>query len=103
MTEKELRRLGRRALIEILYEQQKQCEQLRAENEQLRAKLAERTLKLADVGSIAEASLRLNGVFEAAQAAAEQYLQSVRALTEQKRESAAEKKEDTDAHCDSGI
>ena len=37
-------------------------------------------LLLSEAGSIAEAALRLNGVFEAAQAAADQYLDSVRAM-----------------------
>ena len=50
----------------------------------LRATLQEerekREADLADVGSIAEAALKLNGVFDAAQRAADQYLQSVKAL-----------------------
>jgi len=37
------------------------------------------TLRLEQVGSIAEAALSLNRVFEAAQAAADQYLESVKA------------------------
>lgn len=82
MTDKELRRLGRTELIDILYAQQKRCEELAAQNQALQAALDERALKLADVGSIAEAALRLNGVFEAAQAAAEQYLYSIKALDE---------------------
>ena len=40
---------------------------------------AEATLRLEQVGSIAEAALSLNRVFEAAQAAADQYLESVKA------------------------
>ena len=39
----------------------------------------DRTLRLEQVGSIAEAALSLNRVFEAAQAAADQYLESVKA------------------------
>ena len=45
----------------------------------LRRQLADRTLRLEQVGSIAEAALSLNRVFEAAQAAADQYLESVKA------------------------
>lgn len=41
-----------------------------------------RAIELEDAGSIAEAALRLNGVFEAAQRAAEQYLMNVRKLSE---------------------
>lgn len=79
MTDQELRRLSRTELVEILYEQQKRNEALAAENERLRAQLEQRELKIADAGSIAEAALQLSGVFEAAQAAADQYLHSIHA------------------------
>ena len=39
-----------------------------------------RMIELEDAGSIAEAALRLNGVFEAAQKAAEQYLMNVKRI-----------------------
>ena len=42
----------------------------------------ERTLKINEAGSIAEAAVKLNGVFEAAQAAADQYLESVQAANQ---------------------
>ena len=79
MTDKELRRLSRAELIDILYELQKRGEELDAQNQQLRRQLEQRQLHLAEAGSIAEAALRVNGVFEAAQAAADQYLLSVQA------------------------
>ena len=41
-----------------------------------------RTIELNEAGSIAEAAIRINGVFEAAQKAAEQYLMNVRELSE---------------------
>ena len=54
-------------------------EELERQNAKLRRQLADRTLRLEQVGSIAEAALSLNRVFEAAQAAADQYLESVKA------------------------
>ena len=42
-----------------------------------------RRIELEKAGSIAEASLRLNGVFEAAQKAADQYLENLRQLSEE--------------------
>mgnify|MGYP002508918071 FL=1 len=42
-----------------------------------------RAIELEEAGSIAEAAIRINGVFEAAQKAAEQYLMNVRRLSEQ--------------------
>lgn len=50
----------------------------RAAAGQAQAQLQDRQLRLANAGSIAEAALSLNGVFDAAQAAADQYLQAVR-------------------------
>lgn len=47
---------------------------------------ASREIELEEAGSIAEAALRLNGVFEAAQRAAEQYLVNVRSLSERASE-----------------
>ncbi len=46
--------------------------------EQMEEWLASRRIELAEAGSIAEAALRLNGIFEVAQQAAEQYLYNIR-------------------------
>lgn len=80
MTEKQLKRLGRAELVDIIYELQKQNQQKEQECQALRDALQKRELILSRAGSIAEAALQINGVLEAAQAAADQYLLSVRAL-----------------------
>lgn len=74
MTNKELRKLSRAELIDILFELQTQNENLTAENRELAAQLESRQLQITEAGSIAEAALPAHGVFEAAQAAAEQYV-----------------------------
>ena len=79
MAERELRRMNRMELIEIIYALKQHEEELEQQNANLRRQLADRTLRLEQVGSIAEAALSLNRVFEAAQAAADQYLESVKA------------------------
>lgn len=76
--DKELRKLSRMELLDLLLIQSREIDRLNAEVEQLQSTLNQREISLAKAGSIAEASLLLNGVFEAAQAAADQYLQSVR-------------------------
>lgn len=48
----------------------------------LEAERMQRHIELREAGSIAEAALRLNGVFAAAQAAADQYLYNIRQLQE---------------------
>lgn len=82
MTEKELRRLSRMDLLEMLLEQSKEAEQLRAELETVKKQLEDRRIMEQEAGSIAEAALRLNKVFEAAQQAADQYLENIRTQAE---------------------
>lgn len=77
MTEKELRRLTRADLMEMLLEQSKELEKTRAQLERAQQALADRKIKIEQAGSLAEAALQLNGVFEAAQKAADQYLENV--------------------------
>lgn len=112
MTDRELQKLGRRELLQLLLEQAKESERLSKQvaelEEQLRqteegyerlrdrldskdaqiheledtlhAEREKRETDLENVGSIAEAALRLNGVFDAAQRAADYYLQSIQTL-----------------------
>lgn len=82
MTEKELRRLSRMDLLEMLLEQSKEVEWLRAELETVKKQLEDRRIMEQEAGSIAEAALRLNKVFEAAQQAADQYLENIRTQAE---------------------
>ena len=74
MTDKELQRLRREDLLQILIGQQKQIQDLTEALDSAEHALADRKIKLEQAGSIAEASLQLNGVFEAAQRAADDYL-----------------------------
>mgnify|MGYP006994937696 CR=1 FL=1 len=74
MTEKELRRLSRTDLLEMLLEQSKEVQRLQQELEETKQKLEDRRLMEQEAGSIAEAALRINKVFEAAQ----QYLENIR-------------------------
>lgn len=79
MTDKELKRLGRAELIDIIYELQIQREQQETELQTLRRQLDDKLLQIEQSGSIAEAAIRVNQVIEAAQAAADQYLGSIHA------------------------
>ena len=81
MTDNELKKLNRTELLELLVEQSKRIDELQSRLDEAEAKLAERQILLDKAGSIAEASLRLNGVFEAAEEAAKQYLENIRRLS----------------------
>lgn len=76
MPDGDLKKLSRLELIDIIGEMQKRLEEAESETEKLRAEAKKRELRIASSGSIAEAALKVNGVFDAAQSAAEQYLQS---------------------------
>lgn len=83
MTDRELRKLSRADLLELLLKESKENEKLRMELEQAKEQLASRKIQIDTAGSIAEAALRLNGVFEAAQQAAAQYVENVRRIAEE--------------------
>lgn len=78
MTDKELRKLRRDDLLQILINQQRQIDALNEQIEVDKEALASRDLAIQESGTLAEAALRMNGVFEAAQKAADDYLQQMR-------------------------
>ena len=80
MTDKELRRLRRSELLELLVDQAQEMEKLRAQLEEAQKALESRELMISQAGTLAEAALRINQVFEAADQAARDYLDNVKAL-----------------------
>lgn len=76
--EKELRHLSRIDLLEMLLKKSREVDLLKRELEETRSELHDRQIKINRAGSIAEAALKLNEVFEAAQKAADQYLENIR-------------------------
>lgn len=82
MTDKELKKLSRVQLLELLLEQTRRADRLEKQLLETKAKLKRRDIQVSEAGSLAEAALELNGVFSAAQAAADQYLNNVRSRNE---------------------
>lgn len=80
MTDKELKKLSRAELLEMLLEQSKELEFTKQQLEIANKRLEERTIVLKQSGNIAEAALRLNGIFEAAQKAADDYIESIKSV-----------------------
>ena len=76
-----MHRLGRGDLLRLLLEQSRENQSLREELQAARDALADKTLCIDRAGSIAEASLRLNGVFEAAEQACRQYMDNIERLS----------------------
>lgn len=86
MTDKELKHLNRTELLQMLLSLTEENEQLREQNAALSQKLHNRAIENENAGSLAEAALQINQVFEYADSAAKQYLQSIQVLeAKQKR------------------
>lgn len=90
MTDKELRRLKRAELLEIMLEQSQEIEFLQRKLKRTEDRLKERDIAIEEAGSIAEAALKLNHIFEDAQKAADQYLENIRRQAEQGEQQAAQ-------------
>jgi len=78
LKEKDLRKLNRYQLLELLVIQTERADELQRKLEELEERASEQSLNLSKLGSIAEASLQLSGVFEASQKAAGLYLDAAR-------------------------
>lgn len=78
MTEKELKKLNRYQLLELLVMQTERADSLEKKVEELQARLDDRELRFARLGSLAEAALCVSEVFESAQKAADLYLEAAK-------------------------
>lgn len=76
MTEKQLKKLKRYQLLELLIMQTEENEKMQAQVKELEEKLKEKAVSISSLGSIAEASLQLSGVFTAAQESADMYVKN---------------------------
>ena len=83
MTDRELKRIGRAELLELLLAQSEENEALQIRIEELEQELRNREIIIANAGTIADAAFQLNGVFDAAGAAAVQYLENIKRLNRQ--------------------
>lgn len=118
MTEQDLKRMKWGGILEEIDSRDREIrrlneenESLKEENSDLKERISDRKINIEKSGSIAEASLKLNKVFEDAQAAADQYLQNIKEkeaeaeklikeLTDRTDAACRAKQENTDAKCD---
>ena len=91
MTDKEFKRLNRSQLIDIIYQMQLKQEELIAENARLTEELNDRRILLDDTGNIAEASLRIHKVMQAAQDAVEHYSEELHLRADEEAKQIIEK------------
>ena len=110
MTEEELHRLNRKALLEVMVEQAKDMEALREqlkartdELEEAKKALENRDIMINEAGSIAVAALQINGIFEIAQAAGQQYVENVKKLNDRQDKICAEREAQSKAKAEAMI
>ena len=94
MTDKELKKLNRYQLLELLILQTERADTLQQKLDALEAQMNQQDLKLTALGSIAEASLQLGGVFQAAQNAADMYIDAAKKRAEEIEQEAHQKAAD---------
>ena len=87
---KELKRLSRRELVDIIYQMKKNEQQMQEEIASLQEALQNKRIRIEEAGSIAEAATSVANVFASAQTAADLYLQEI-ACMKQETEAACKK------------
>lgn len=100
MTSKELKKLSRKDLLHLLIEQNDILVQVRNELEEVKTALAKKNMAIMKAGSMAEAAIALSGVFEAADNAAQQYLDSLKATYETHSEVVNQIEAETQVRCE---
>lgn len=76
----DIKRMSKKDLLEILVMQSKKIDELENELNKTKETLENKQILINESGSIAEASLKLNKIFEAAQASADQYLANIKRI-----------------------
>lgn len=106
LSSKELRKLKRTELLELMLMQSKEKDALKQEIEeknleirQLKKQLDTKKIDLQKAGTIAEASFQMNGVLESAEKAAQQYLENIQELHDKEKALYTEKKEEFENRC----
>ena len=83
MLNKELKKLSRRELVDIIYQLKKNEQQMEAQIAALEESLQEKRIRISVAGSIAEAALGVTNVFSTAQMAADLYLHEIERMKEE--------------------
>lgn len=79
MTDEEMKRLSRQELLELLLEEMKKNQQLQDKLDEANKQLEDRKIQIENAGSLAEAVVSINHLFEDADQAVAQYIENVNA------------------------
>ena len=96
MISKELKRLGRRELVDIIYQLKKNEQEMQEKIEELKNEIQDKRIRLSVAGSIADAAMSVTDVFTTAQMTADLYLREISNMKEDTEKECAKKIEETD-------
>lgn len=82
MISKELKKLNRRELVDVIYQLKKNEEQMQDKIASLESELQDRRIHLSAAGCIADAATDITGIFSVAQATADLYLSEIASMKE---------------------
>ena len=94
MASKELKRMSRRELMDIIYQMKINEQQMQEEIASLQAELQDKRIRLSSAGSIADAAASITDVFSAAQKTADLYLQEITCMKQETEKECAQKIEE---------
>lgn len=100
MTDRQLRKASRIDLLKLLLEQKKENETLRQQLAQIQEQLRQRQIAIDQSGTLAEAALKLSGIFDAAESACQYYTENIRNLSGRQEEICRTMERETREKCD---
>ena len=98
MTDRELSKLRRTELLEMLIAQGKEYAKVQSQLKETQEALQGRELAIQEAGTMADAAFKLNDVIGSAQKAVDLYTENVKRLMTQQQQEAAQALEDARAH-----
>lgn len=75
--------LSKNEMMMVMHDQEQEIEKLKAQVEELQAKLDGYEIKVSESGSLAEAAAKVSGLFEAAQLTVDTYLENMKKRDEE--------------------
>lgn len=100
MTDRQLKKAGRADLRKLLQECRLENDELRQQVQQMQDQLNSRQLVIDQSGTLAEAALKLSGIFSAAESACQYYTESIRTLSGRQEEICRKMEQETREKCD---
>ena len=94
MMNKELKKLSRRELVDIIYQMKKNEQQMQEEIAALQKSLEDKRIRVSAAGSISEAAADITQVFSSAQMTADLYLHEITCMKKETEQECAKMLED---------